>query len=397
MKVTVLIAVHNGGAYLRDAVGSVLAQTFTDLELLLVDDASTDGAFGALPPDERIRVLRNDRNLGQVPSLNRGLLEAQGEYIARLDADDLMLPTRLDRQVAVLDAEPQVALVGTWLDVVDERGRRWGTVRGHMETYADFVIAILTDRIPFGHPSITFRRDVVQALGGYEASLAPSEDKDLYRRLALGRHEARVVAAPLVRYRRHNAQLSQVHMARQLANDHTGQERFLTALAPELPARSVRLLLSGDAEFWTSTPLDELESLLDGATERLELSAEERNTVGRSIARRCVRTLTAAWSVPGTADATHARAATAFAAAHGSAAVQASLAIQPAIRLTRPAGALLGSTRVHARRALRRSARLAQVRKLARRSRLLRRVYTTLFGFRLLDDDVDGRERADVP
>src|SRR5581483_7441972 len=109
-KVTVLLAVRDGEPYIGEAVESVLDQTFTDFELLLVDDASTDGTVAVVERlgDERIRILRNERNLGQVPSLNRGLGEARGEYVARLDADDACLPTRLARQVEILDAEPRV-------------------------------------------------------------------------------------------------------------------------------------------------------------------------------------------------------------------------------------------------------------------------------------------------
>ncbi len=84
----------------------MLAQTFGDFELLIVDDASTDGAVEKLPDDPRIRVLGNASNIGQIPSLNRGLREARGEYVARLDHDDLCLPRRLELQVDVLDAIP---------------------------------------------------------------------------------------------------------------------------------------------------------------------------------------------------------------------------------------------------------------------------------------------------
>ncbi|MGH2998790.1 MAG: glycosyltransferase family 2 protein [Gaiellaceae bacterium] len=385
MKVTVLMAVFNGGAYLRDAVDSVLAQTYRDFELLLVDDASTDGAVDALPGDSRIRVLRNEENAGQVPSLNRGLAEARGEYVARLDADDVMLPERLERQAAVLDAEPSVALVGTWLDVVDEAGRTWSTVRGHVDDYAGFVAAILADRIPFGHPSLMYRRDVVLALGGYDASLAPSEDKDLYRRLALERREARVVAEPLVRYRRHQGQLSQAQTARQLAHDRESQERLLHELAPGLPARTLRLLLAGDPGFWTEPPLADVEALLAGATERLRLTPPERAEVAHVIAARCARTLLAGWSASSPGYRARAAAPATFVSAHGDVATRAAAALRPLVGSTRPLGIGLGQARTQARRALR-NERLEPLRSTLRRSRILRRVYTKVLGFRLVDD-----------
>ena len=287
MKVTVLIAVYNGGEYLRQAIGDVLGQTYADFELLVVDDASTDGSADLARSfdDPRIRVLRNPANLGQAPSLNVGLAEARGAYVARLDADDRMLPERLDRQVAVLDGQPHVALVGTWVDVVDESGKLWGTLRGDIRDYTDFVAAVLVDHYPFGHPSLMYRREVVLGLGGYDAELAPAEDKDLYRRLVLAGHEARVVREPLVHYRRHEGQLSQARRDLQLAVDHAGQERFLEAIVGFRDARRVRLLLEtgvdrGRAE---SALLDRL---LAGVEERLGVGGAEQERLARRLAGR---------------------------------------------------------------------------------------------------------------
>jgi hypothetical protein len=385
VRVTVLIAVFDGGDLLHRAVESVLAQTYEDFELLIVDDASTDGAVARLPADPRIRIVRNERNRGQVPSLNRGLDEARGTYIARLDADDVMLPTRLERQVAVLDAEPSVALVGTWLEVVDGDGRHWSTLRGDVRSYADFVCAILTDRIPFGHPSLMYRLKDVRALGGYDETLAPSEDKDLYRRLALERKDARVVPEPLVVYLRHEGQLSQTQMRLQVENDHTGQERFLRSLAPALPARTIRLLLAGDAAYWDEQPLAELEPLLDGATARLRLDAEQRDAVARTIALRCARTLLGGWSSPTRPTTERAAAPAAFIRAHGAPLARAALTVLPLARAAHPLGAATTRARASARRGLR-SESLAPLRARARRSRVLRRLYTKVAGFRLLDD-----------
>jgi hypothetical protein len=383
----VLIAVHNGGDYLQEAVASVLAQTDPDFELLLVDDASTDDAIERLPGDPRIRVLRNERNLGQVPSLNLGLREARGTFVARLDADDTMLPTRLERQAAMLEADERVALVGTWVDVVDEQGRLWATIRGDIADYAAFVEAVLSDWYPFGHPSLMLRRDVLLELGGYDASLAPSEDKDLYRRLVLARHEARVLREPLTRYRRHGGQLSQTQVERQLRLDHEGQERFLAALAPAAPAAALRELLAGAAELWAREPLaaGDVEALSAGAAEVLFLGGDERRHVERVIASRCARALRAGWAAPSPGYAARARPLVRYVRAHGDARARAALALQPALRATRPLGPPAAAARTGARRALR-AERLAGLRAAARRSRALRRVYARVLGFKLLDD-----------
>src|SRR3712207_3671984 len=109
-KVTVLMAVYNGEAYLREAVDRILGQTFTDLEFLVVSDGSTDGSAEILRSyaDPRLRVVENERNLKLIASLNRGLELARGEYVARMDADDVSLPDRLAKQVAYLEARPEV-------------------------------------------------------------------------------------------------------------------------------------------------------------------------------------------------------------------------------------------------------------------------------------------------
>ena len=124
-------------------------------------------------------------------------------------------------------------------------------------------------------PSIRHvRRDVVVELGGYDETLAPSEDKDLFRRLALSRYEARSVEEPLVRYRTHPAQLSQQQRSVQLANDHVGQERFLAELVSETSPRQLRLFLAGDPGYWSDAlpdPGATLDRVLVGCANRLEM------------------------------------------------------------------------------------------------------------------------------
>jgi hypothetical protein len=371
-KVTVLMAVHNGGADLARAVDSVLAQTFRDFELLVVDDGSTDGSAATIESygDDRVRLLRNDGNIGQVPSLNRGLAKARGEYVARLDHDDLCLPSRLERQVAVLEAERAVALVGTWLDVYDESDRLYAKLRGRISDFVEFVFAILVDEYPFGHPSLMYRREVVEALGGYDASLAPSEDKDLYRRLALERHDARVVPEPLVHYRRHEGQLSQLQRDTQLANDHLSQERFIGRLAPAAPVRALRLLLAGRPEAWDEDAdlVKALDTLLVGAADALRLTGAETDKLARLVAARAVRVASDAWRAGARAQWRASPRLAGYGATRGGA--RRTPAYAAAYVLGPAAGALLRPLRHTAA-----SPRLSAVRHRARTSRFLRTLY----------------------
>lgn len=123
MKVTVLMTYFNKGAFVEEAVRSVMANTFTDFELLIVDDASTDGGLDAVRTigDPRIRIIRHPENKGRAAAANTGFEAAQGEYIAVLDADDLMVPERLAKQVALMDARPEVGVSGGYLRTIGSR------------------------------------------------------------------------------------------------------------------------------------------------------------------------------------------------------------------------------------------------------------------------------------
>lgn len=290
-RVTVLMAVRDGERYVGQSVESILAQTFADFELLVVDDASTDATTSIVESfrDSRIRLLRNERNLGQVPSLNRGLREARGAYVARIDADDVCKPARLARQVDVLDAEPRVALVGTWIEAVDERGRRLGDLRQVIDDYVDFLYRTLVMQVYISHPSAMYRRDEVLALGGYDEATEPSEDKDLWRKLALQRLEARIVPEELVLYRVHDRQLSRTRAERQRRMDVESQERFLTELAPDTPVRAVRQLLAGDPGAWAEKPsllLSGVDAVIAGARDRLELDDDEARRLVQRVTMR---------------------------------------------------------------------------------------------------------------
>ncbi len=158
-KITVLMTVHNGARYLVEAIESVLAQTMDAFELLIVDDASSDATSAILEGfagrDRRVRVLRNETNLGPYPSANRGLAASRAPIIARLDADDASAPDRLLHQLAFLDAHPGCVLVGGGYRSLDGEGK----VRFVRRNPLDFPTAAFVTRLrmPIIHPSFAFR------------------------------------------------------------------------------------------------------------------------------------------------------------------------------------------------------------------------------------------------
>lgn len=197
--VTVLLPVYNDERRVRTAIDSILQQTFADFELLVVDDGSTDGTPAVLRAvkDPRLRVLRNRVNCGLAASLNIGLAEARAPYVARMDSDDICLPPRLAAQVAYLDAHPDVAACGSWVET-------FGTGREEVWEYPAApaeVRAGLLFRPTIAHPSVMLRKESFAAVGlQYNPEFQHSEDYDFWAR-ASERLVLANVPQVLLRYR----------------------------------------------------------------------------------------------------------------------------------------------------------------------------------------------------
>jgi len=202
-RITVLMPVFNGERYLAEAIDSVLAQTFNDFELLILDDGSTDGsrAIAKACPDPRIRLVCNDGNRGLIYSLNRGIALATGEYIARMDADDICLPERLEKQVALLDADPELAAVGTPVIFIDCAGNKCGVWDDDRLT-PDW--PEIRRRLPrancLAHPGMTVRRSIMIDYG-YDPDQKGAEDYDLWLRMAADNLRITKTTEPLLLYR----------------------------------------------------------------------------------------------------------------------------------------------------------------------------------------------------
>jgi glycosyltransferase involved in cell wall biosynthesis len=218
--VSVLMPVYNPGAFLREAVDSVLAQSYPSFELIAIDDGSTDGSYELLQAyaarDARVRVFRQPHNLGIVAARNRAFGEARGDtrYYAIFDSDDVSLPDRLTRQVAFLEAHPDHALVGGQTLIIDEDSQPIG-IRRYPTGYAQ-ICSVITRYNPIAQPAVMLRRSVVDALGGYDDAFPRCQDYELWLRMA-AEHPIANLDVPVIRYRVSRTQGKRTHLRQTLA------------------------------------------------------------------------------------------------------------------------------------------------------------------------------------
>jgi glycosyltransferase involved in cell wall biosynthesis len=212
-RVSIIMPVRNGETYLREALDSMLAQTFADFELIVLDDGSTDATPRIVEEysdrDPRV-VLERRPARGLTSALNELVLLARGDVLVRMDHDDVALPDRIERQVAQLDADSGLAVVGGACIFVDSGGRETGIARYPV---GDRAIRRALRRINcIVHSAAAMRADSVRRVGGYRFDQA--EDYDLWLRLA-ERHRMANLSEPVIRYRRHPAQFSIDRLERQ--------------------------------------------------------------------------------------------------------------------------------------------------------------------------------------
>ena len=223
--ISVVMPVYNAVPFLDDSISSILGQTLTDFEFVILDDASTDNSIGRLREwasrDKRIRIHESKKRLGLSGSSNAVVAEARASILARMDADDIAHPDRLQRQWQILQNNPDVAVVGTLCIGIDASGSevrprdRWRLVR--RSCY-----------IPFPHGSAMFRRDVFDRVGGYDETAIGAEDQKLFSRMAV---HGRIVTLPdvLYSYRYHSNNATLLNGLRAVAENHSSNGDSLAA------------------------------------------------------------------------------------------------------------------------------------------------------------------------
>lgn len=226
--VSVVMSVYNGSSYLKEAVESILNQTYSNFEFLIINDGSTDNSLNIIQSfsDKRIKLIDNGVNKGLIYSLNKGFDEAQGKYIARMDADDISLPNRFEKQVNYLERHSHVGVLGS--DYIC-----------FTEDYSKYILAVHQSEeikafLLFGatvcHPTLMLRKSVVDQFHFRYSDMAKHvEDFDLWTRMSIHTHFANINEA-LFKYRDHPNQVSHTYCQIQQENGDLVRKRYLNDL-----------------------------------------------------------------------------------------------------------------------------------------------------------------------
>lgn len=312
-RVTVLTTVYNGEQYLEETIESIVGQPFTDFEYVVVDDGSTDATAEILEKrasrDPRLVVLRNPVNIGIPASANRGLSAARGDYVARIDADDVSEPDRLRLQVDTLDARPDVVMVSMNYYLMHSDGRLLR--RTNFDAPPEAVEFLLHfGNAVGGHSQVMFRRSAVLAIGGYDESQPFALDYDLWTRLMrVGR--ILILPQPGMRYRLHDRSVTSTSRQRQRAIAAAITRRMLSGyLGRELSERETSAVSSLWSQVPPSADPGTAEALLREAFARFTVAPgttpEARRRVRREFAARFVGMgMALLWSGHGRAAVRH--------------------------------------------------------------------------------------------
>lgn len=217
-QISVVMSVYNGESYLAEAIDSILAQSFTDFELIVINDASIDGTAAVLSgyDDPRIRIVTNSENSGLTVNLNRGIALARAPLIARHDADDRSHPDRFRLQLDFLARHPDIAVLGTQFRLIYPDGRLQPApaARARLRTPDGVRWQAILDS-PFVHSSIMMRAETIRSLGGYNETFRAAQDYELWSRL-LCEHKGANLSEPLVDFRIHAQSVSHKYTSAQI-------------------------------------------------------------------------------------------------------------------------------------------------------------------------------------
>ncbi len=241
--------VYNGASYIEEAIESILQQTFTDFEFLIIDDGSSDDSADLIASydDIRIRLLRNQSNLGLVRSLNIGIKQACGKYLARMDADDISLPHRLARQCAFMEQFPEVGVCGAWLEAFEGNTRTlWSPPLEH-----DRIVSTLLFESVIYHPTVMIRKTVLDCNAlCYSIDYPYAEDYELWCRLSRFCRLANI-GEVLLHYRLHGNSIGKLQLDGQIRSASRIRQKLLSDFG--VVPTDEELVLHTSLSLWQST------------------------------------------------------------------------------------------------------------------------------------------------
>jgi glycosyltransferase involved in cell wall biosynthesis len=238
-RASVILPVYNNAAFVLEAIHSILAQTYTDFELIVIDDGSTDGSTFLISQilDPRVIKIFHNTNRGLIASLNEGLKKANGEYIVRMDSDDISTPDRLAVQIAFMDQNPLIDVCGAAFT-----SSNGGSIKVNPASH-DEIKTWLLFHCCICHPAIIMRNSMIRRLGiQYDSNYPHAEDYELWNRLAFQVQMANLPINVLY-YRQHNGQVSNQHKAIQDATARRIRQRQFSKLGLELSDEENQIML----------------------------------------------------------------------------------------------------------------------------------------------------------
>lgn len=262
IPVSVVLPVYKGQLYLKDAIQSILSQSFRDFELIIVNDASPDDSESIVKQfsDPRIVYHKNETNYGLVGALNKGIELSSGKYIARMDQDDISMPDRLEKQFSFMEAYPDVVICGTQIRILGKE-----TIKNYPVTDEDIRVSLLFGA-SFAHPAVMMRRDTLQQHGlKYDEQFRHAEDYGLWVQLSRFGKMANLPAVGL-HYRLHQTQYTKVFQDENRRSDCRIREEYLRlngiGATPE-DIRLYHLVASRDIDYKNIDKLKEFEQFLE--------------------------------------------------------------------------------------------------------------------------------------
>ena len=251
--ISVIMSVYNGEAYLKEAINSVIDQTFRNWELIVINDCSTDSTGEILAEfalaDERIKVYANEVNLKLPKSLNKAVSLSSGKYIARMDADDICLPDRFEAQFKFMEENEDVALSSCRFMTVKNGVYTSGGAGGRCDNGA--IRAMLLVSNPILHPGVIAKAEVMKKFH-YDSTLTCTEDLELWTRLAMENQKMAILSECLLIYRLHDKQITSTTLERQHTEVTGIQQKYHEALAREMDDDMKEFYISG--VYFTETP-----------------------------------------------------------------------------------------------------------------------------------------------